>query len=99
MAQRSRRSGGRQRQRVSPARKLLMQKKRPCPLAARGIREVDYLDVELLRGFVGDDYKIVPSRISGTSAKMQRSLALAVKRARYLGLLPYTDQHASGNHP
>ena len=52
-----------------------------------------YKDLDLLRQYVTETGKIVPSRITGTSAKYQRQLATAVKRARYLALLPYTDQH------
>ena len=55
--------------------------------------EVDYKDLDSLRQFVGETGKIVPSRITGTSAKYQRQLATAIKRARYLALLPYTDSH------
>ncbi len=55
--------------------------------------EIDYKNLELLRQYVGETGKIVPSRITGTTARQQRQLALEVKRARYLGLLPYTDQH------
>ena len=57
------------------------------------LESVDYKDLDLLRQFIGETGKIVPSRITGTSAKFQRKLALEVKRARYLALLPYTDQH------
>jgi small subunit ribosomal protein S18 len=56
-------------------------------------REIDYKDLELLRQYVTETGKIVPSRITGASAKQQRQLATEVKRARYLALLPYTDQH------
>ena len=55
--------------------------------------EIDYKNLELLRQYIGETGKIVPSRITGTTARQQRQLALEVKRARYLGLLPYTDQH------
>ena len=55
--------------------------------------EIDYKDLETLRQFIGETGKIVPSRITGTSARFQRQLAAEVKRARYLSLLPYTDQH------
>ena len=55
--------------------------------------EVDYKDLELLRQYIGETGKIVPSRITGASAKFQRQLAKEIKRARYLALLPYTDQH------
>lgn len=64
-----------------------------CKFTAEGITEIDYKDLELLKGFVTETGKIVPSRITGTKAKYQRQLAKAVKRARYLALLPYTDQH------
>ena len=62
-----------------------------CRFTAEGITEVDYKDVELLKAYVSETGKIVPSRITGTKAKYQRQLAKAVKRARYLALLPYTD--------
>ncbi|MEJ6670152.1 MAG: 30S ribosomal protein S18 [Pseudomonadales bacterium] len=64
-----------------------------CRFTAEGITEVDYKDVELLKAYVSETGKIVPSRITGTKAKYQRQLAKAVKRARYLALLPYTDAH------
>jgi len=55
--------------------------------------DIDYKDLDTLRQFIGETGKIVPSRITGTSARFQRLLAKEVKRARYLALLPYTDQH------
>ncbi|MEJ2041907.1 MAG: 30S ribosomal protein S18 [Reinekea sp.] len=64
-----------------------------CRFTAEGITEIDYKDVELLKGYISETGKIVPSRITGTSAKYQRQLASAIKRARYLALLPYTDSH------
>ncbi len=64
-----------------------------CRFTAEGITEVDYKDIELLKAFVTETGKIVPSRITGTKAKYQRQLSTAIKRARYLSLLPYTDQH------
>jgi len=60
---------------------------------AQQVGDIDYKDLDTLRQFVGETGKIVPSRITGTSAKFQRMLAKEVKRARYLALLPYTDQH------
>lgn len=68
-------------------------RKRYCRFTAEGIKEIDYKDLDLLRQYVTETGKIVPSRITGTSAKYQRQLATAIKRARYLALLPYTDQH------
>lgn len=64
-----------------------------CRFTAEGITEVDYKDIELLKAFVSETGKIVPSRITGTKAKYQRQLGTAIKRARYLALLPYTDAH------
>ncbi len=55
--------------------------------------DLDYKDLDTLKQFIGETGKIVPSRITGTSAKFQRTLAKEIKRARYLALLPYTDQH------
>ena len=54
---------------------------------------IDYKDLDTLKQYVSETGKIVPSRITGTKAKYQRQLATAVKRARYLALLPYTDAH------
>ena len=68
-------------------------RKRYCRFTAEGIKEIDYKDLDLLRQYISETGKIVPSRITGTRARYQRQLARAVKRARYLALLPYTDQH------
>jgi small subunit ribosomal protein S18 len=68
-------------------------RKKFCRFTAEGIKEIDYKDLELLKQYITETGKIVPSRITGTSARYQRQLALAVKRARYLALLPYTDAH------
>jgi small subunit ribosomal protein S18 len=64
-----------------------------CRFTAEGITEIDYKDLNILKQYVGESGKIVPSRITGTKAKYQRQLATAVKRARFLALLPYTDNH------
>ncbi len=64
-----------------------------CRFTAEGIKEVDYKDLATLKAYITETGKIVPSRITGTRSKYQRQLATAVKRARYLALLPYTDQH------
>jgi small subunit ribosomal protein S18 len=56
--------------------------------------DIDYKDLDLLRQYITETGKIVPSRISGASAKQQRQLAAEIKKARYLALLPYTDQHS-----
>ena len=64
-----------------------------CRFTAEGVIEIDYKDLDTLKQYVSETGKIVPSRITGTKAKYQRQLATAVKRARYLALLPYTDAH------
>ncbi len=68
-------------------------RKRYCRFTAEGIKEIDYKDLDLLKAYVSETGKIIPSRITGTKARYQRQLAKAVKRARFLALLPYTDQH------
>ena len=64
-----------------------------CRFTAEGVSEIDYKDLDTLKGYVTETGKIVPSRITGTRAKYQRQLSTAIKRARYIALLPYTDQH------
>ncbi|ABM61438.1 MAG: 30S ribosomal protein S18 [Halorhodospira sp.] len=64
-----------------------------CKFTAEGVKEIDYKDLNTLKNYITDTGKIVPSRITGTSARYQRQLARAIKRARYLALLPYTDRH------
>ena len=64
-----------------------------CRFTADGVTEIDYKDINILKQYVGESGKIVPSRITGTKAKYQRQLATAVKRARFLALLPYSDSH------
>jgi small subunit ribosomal protein S18 len=64
-----------------------------CRFTAEGVQEIDYKDIALLKNYITESGKIVPSRITGTSAKYQRQLSSAIKRARSLALLPYTDGH------
>lgn len=64
-----------------------------CRFTAEGVKQIDYKDLDTLKAYVSETGKIVPSRITGTKAKYQRQLASAVKRARFLALLPYTDSH------
>lgn len=64
-----------------------------CRFTAEGATEIDYKDLETLKAYVSETGKIVPSRITGTNAKYQRQLSTAIKRARFLALLPYTDSH------
>ena len=64
-----------------------------CRFTAEGVTEIDYKDIETLKAYISETGKIVPSRITGTKARYQRQLAKAIKRARYLALIPYTDAH------
>lgn len=64
-----------------------------CRFTAEGVKEIDYKDLETLKGYVTETGKIVPSRITGTKARYQRQLSSAIKRARFLALLPYSDSH------
>ena len=68
-------------------------RRRFCRFTAEGVKEIDYKDLDTLRNYITETGKIVPSRITGTKSNYQRQLAAAVKRARYLALLPYTDKH------
>ena len=68
-------------------------RKKFCRFSADGVKEIDYKDINTLKSYVTETGKIVPSRITGTKAKYQRQLAKAIKRARFLALLPYSDAH------
>jgi small subunit ribosomal protein S18 len=64
-----------------------------CRFTAEDVKQIDYKDLGTLKQYITETGKIVPSRITGTKAFYQRQLSSAIKRARYLALLPYTDQH------
>jgi small subunit ribosomal protein S18 len=64
-----------------------------CRFTAEGVKQIDYKDLDTLKAYISETGKIVPSRITGTKAKYQRQLSTAVKRARFIALLPYTDSH------
>ena len=68
-------------------------RKRYCRFTAEGVDEIDYKDLNTLKNYVSDSGKIIPSRISGTKTRYQRQLSTAIKRARYLALIPYSDAH------
>ncbi|MBM4191705.1 MAG: 30S ribosomal protein S18 [Gammaproteobacteria bacterium] len=68
-------------------------RKKFCRFTAEDVKQIDYKDLATLKGYITETGKIVPSRITGTRSFYQRQLAQAVRRARYLSLLPYTDQH------
>ncbi len=68
-------------------------RKKFCRFTADKVKEIDYKDIQTLKGYVTETGKIVPSRITGTNARYQRQLSTAIKRARFLALLPYCDSH------
>ena len=71
----------------------LFRRRKFCRFTAEGIKEVDYKAVEILKDFINENGRIIPARITGTKMHFQRQLSVAIKRARYLALLPYTDLH------
>ncbi len=73
----------------STVRKTFHRRRKTCPFSGEGAPVIDYKDVKLLQRFTSERGKIVPSRITAVSAKKQRELAQAIKRARFLGLIPY----------
>jgi len=68
-------------------------RKKYCRFTAEGVKEIDYKDLNTLKQYVTETGKIIPSRNTGTKARYQRQLTRAVKLARYLALLPYSDSH------
>lgn len=70
-----------------------IRKRKYCRFTALGVEEIDYKDVDTLKNYISETGKIIASRNTGTKERYQRQLATAVKRARYLALIPYTDQH------
>ena len=71
----------------------LFKRKKFCRFTAAGVEQVDYKDVDTLKDFIQENGKIMPARLTGTKAHYQRQVDTAIKRARYLALLPYTDLH------
>jgi len=73
----------------SPGRRPFFRRRKTCPFSGPNAPKIDYKDVKLLQRYISERGKMVPSRITAVSTKKQRALAQAIKRARYLGLLPY----------
>ena len=67
--------------------------RRFCRFTAEKVKEIDYKDIGVLKEFINENGKIIPARITGTKARYQRQLSVAIQRARFLALLPYTDLH------
>lgn len=68
-------------------------RKKFCAFTAQDVKEIDYKDTRVLKDYIMESGRIVPSRITGTSARYQRQLTTAIKRARFLALIPYCDTH------
>jgi len=68
-------------------------RRRGCPFVENGTVEIDYKDIDTLKDYVIESGRMLPSRITGVSARYQRQLSLAIKRARFLALMPYCDTH------
>ncbi len=73
----------------SGAKRTFYRRRKTCPFSSDSAPKIDYKDVKLLQRYISERGKIVPSRITAVSSKKQRELATAIKRARFLGLLPY----------
>lgn len=71
---------------------MLFRKKKYCRFTAEKVKEIDYKKNDILKLYIAENGKIIPSRITGTKVRYQRKLTKAIKKARYLGLLPYTDK-------
>jgi small subunit ribosomal protein S18 len=73
--------------------KQLFRRKKFCRFTAEKVKQIDYKDIDVLKEFINENGKIIPARITGTKAHYQRQLSTAIKRARFLALLPFTDLH------
>ena len=71
----------------------LFKRKKFCRFTAAKVEQVDYKDIDTLRDFIAENGKIIPARLTGTRTIFQRQLNTAIKRSRFLAMLPYTDQH------
>ncbi|MBN9460503.1 MAG: 30S ribosomal protein S18 [Burkholderiales bacterium] len=87
------RRGSKDKKTRRPSQSALFKRKKFCRFTAEKIEWIDYKDVDLLKDFITDTGKIIPARLTGTKARYQRQLQDAIKRARFLALLPYTDNH------
>lgn len=69
----------------------LFKRKKFCRFTVEKVERIDYKDIDILRDFINDNGKIIPARLTGTKSHYQRQLDTAIKRARFLALLPYTE--------
>lgn len=87
------RRGSKDKKPKRPAQSALFKRKRFCRFTAEKVEWIDYKDVDVLKDFITETGKIMPARLTGTKARYQRQLADAINRARFLALMPYTDNH------
>ena len=87
------RRGSKDNKKKKPSQSALFKRKKFCRFTVEKVDQIDYKDVDTLRDFIGENGKITPARLTGTKAHYQRQLDTAIKRARFLALLPYTDTH------
>ena len=73
--------------------RALFRRRKFCRFTADKVEWIDYKDIEVLKDFINENGKIIPARITGTKARYQRQLGVAIKRARFLALMPFTDLH------
>ncbi|MDR2364364.1 MAG: 30S ribosomal protein S18 [Zoogloeaceae bacterium] len=71
----------------------LFKRRKFCRFTAERVERIDYKDIDVLKEYIQENAKIMPARLTGTKAGYQRQLSVAIKRARFLALLPYTDNH------
>jgi small subunit ribosomal protein S18 len=71
----------------------LFKRRKFCRFTAEKIEQIDYKDVDVLKEYIQENAKIMPARLTGTKAGYQRQLGTAIKRARFMALMPYTDNH------
>ena len=79
--------------RDSKGKGALFKRRKFCRFTVEKVEWIDYKDIEVLKDFIQENGKIMPARVTGTKAGYQRQLTDAIKRARYLALVPYTDLH------
>ena len=89
----SRRKDSKDKDKDKKANRPLFKRRKFCRFTAENIKTVDYKEVELLKDFINENGRIIPARITGTKSRYQRQLGVAIERARFLALLPYTDLH------
>ncbi|MCX7201874.1 MAG: 30S ribosomal protein S18 [Burkholderiales bacterium] len=87
------RRGSKDKKPKRPAQSALFKRKRFCRFTAEKVEWIDYKNIDVLKDFITENGKIMPARLTGTKAKYQRQLSDAINRARFLALLPYTDNH------